>query len=674
MQDRGESKARINLLGGFSVAAPDGPLATITSKKAQGLLAYLALAPGWSATRDKLTGVLWSDRDGEHARNSLRQVLTGLRRDLAPIGFEILIADRDHLMLKTDRVSVDVTEFEALAGSTRADELEAAVRYYRGSLLDGIFALDDEFEQWASQQRSRLLECVVSAYERLLAATGPEKRVGHARTLLGLDPSRESSHRALMRALCDAGDRDLALRQFEICRDMLASEFDTRPSAETERLRSVIASGTGPSSPDGPTAQGRHATGAGIPNRGAGPEGTPSLAVLPFANLSGDREQDYFADGLTNDIINALCRFRTLHVIARSSSFRYRGGDVDVRQVGRELNVQYVLEGSVRRSDRRIRVTAQLIEAATGTQVWASRYDRDVEDLLLVQDETARAIVSTFGKVVETAEWDRASRLSPDGLRAHELLLRASNLWSRPGREQMTLARDQLLQAVALDPTNVEVHAKLANLHYLEWEFWWVRDRPGTLRAAYDLATKAVHLDERSSHCRWVLAIVQMARGEFEQARMNIDKAIDLNPNDARARVIYGWYLTAVGQPERAIEEIEQARRYDPLEEDWMPWLRGIACYTAQRYQDAVAAFSAVNDPFNEIRGWLAASLAQVGRIEEAQGTLQKFLEVARNEMVGYPGDRMQNWIEFWHGATQYRNASDFDRVREGLIKAGMRD
>lgn len=670
MQDRGDSKARINLFGGFSVAAPDGPLVPITSKKAQGLLAYLALAPGWSATRDKLIGVLWSDRDGEHARNSLRQVLTGLRRDLAPIGFDILIADRDHLML-TDRVRVDVKEFEELAGSTRVDELERAVGHYRGGLLDGVFALDDEFEQWASQQRSRLLECVVSAYERLLAATSPEKRVGHARSLLGLDPARESSHRALMRALSDAGERDLALRQYEICRDMLAREFDTRPSAETERLRSAISSGSGSSSSAAPAAQ--TSASADVPNRGAIPEGTPSLAVLPFANLSGDREQDYFADGLTNDIINALCRFRTLHVIARSSSFRYRGGDVDVRQVGRELGVQYVLEGSVRRSERRIRVTAQLIEAATGVQVWASRYDRDLEDLLLVQDETARAIVSTFGKAVETAEWNRASRLSPDGLRAHELLFRASALWTRPRREQMAIAREQLRQAVALDPTNGEAHAKLAELHYLEWEFWWVKDRPGTLRAAHDLATRAVHLDERNSHCRWVLAMIQMARDEFEQALRTLDKAIDLNPNDARVRVIYGWYLTAVGQPERAIEEIEQARRYDPLEEDWMPWLRGIACYTAQRYQEAVMAFSEISDPYNEIRGWFAASLAQAGRIEEAQAMLRKYLEVARNDMVDYPGDRMQDWIEVWRGATQYRVEGYFDRVCEGLIKAGMR-
>ena len=673
MQDRDESRASIHLLGGFSLAAPDGPLISVGSKKAQGLLAYLALAPGWSATRDKLTGVLWSDRDGEHARNSLRQVLTGLRRDLAPIGFEILVADRDHLMLKTDRVRVDVKEFEDLAGSDKADELESAVRCYRGSLLDGIFALDDEFEQWASQQRSRLLECVVHAYERLLPATTPEKRVGHARTLIGLDPSRESSHRALMRALSDVGERDLAMRQYETCREMLAREFDTRPSAEMERLKSVIA-GTDSGSPDAPIVQSRHSSDADRPSRRTIAEGIPSLAVLPFANLSGDREQDYFADGLTDDIINALCRFRNLHVIARNSSFRYRGGDVDVRQAGRELGVQYVLEGSVRRSDRRIRVTAQLIEAATGAQVWASRYDRDVEDLLLVQDETARAIVSTFGKVVETTEWDRASRLSPNGLRAHELLFRASNLSARPSRQQMAIARDQLQQAVALDPTNAEAHIKLANLRYLEWEFWWVSDRPGALRAAYDLATQAVRLDERSSHCRWILAVVQMASGEFEQARLNYEKAIDLNPNDARARVIYGWYLTAVGQPERAIEQVEQARRYDPLEEGWMPWIRGIAYYTAQRYQEAVAAFSEVSDPYNEVRGWLALSLAQAGRIEEAQATLQKFLEVARNDMVGYPGDRMQNWIEYWHGATQYRDASDFDRVREGLIKAGMRD
>lgn len=673
MQDRGDSKARIDLLGGFSVAAPDGPSIPIASKKAQGLLAYLALAPDWSATRDKLTGVLWSDRDGEHARNSLRQALTGLRRDLTPIGFDILTADRDHLML-TKRVRVDVTEFEELAGSTRADELERAVGHYRGSLLDGVFALDDEFEQWARQQRSRLLECVVSAYERLLVATTPEKRVGFARTLLGLDPSRESSHRALMRVLSDAGERDLALRQYEICRETLAREFDTRPSAETERLKSAVASSTGLISPAAPTAQRPPPADTDVSNRRAAPEGIPSLAVLPFANLSGDREQDYFADGLTEDIINALCRFRNLHVIARSSSFRYRGGDVDVRQVGRDLGVQYVLEGSVRRSEHRIRVTAQLIEAATGAQVWASRYDRDLEDLLLMQDETARAIVSTFGKVVETAEWDRASRLSPEGLRAHELLLRASKLWARPRREQMAVVREQLRQAAALDPTKAEVHVKLANLHYLEWELWWVEDRTATLRLAYDYATRAVHLDDRNSDCRWVLGIAQIARGEYEQARTNLEKAIDLNPNDARARVLYGWYLTCTGQYDRAIEEIEQARRFDPLEEDWMPWIRGMAHYGAQRYDQAAAAFSEINDPFNEVRGWLAASLAQAGRIEEAQNMLQRFLEVARQDMVVYPGDRMDDWMEFWRGATQYRNEKEFDRVREGLIKAGMRD
>ena len=255
-----------------------------------------------------------------------------------------------------------------------------------------------------------------------------------------------------MRALSDAGERDLALRRYETCRDMLAREFETRPSTEMERLRSIIASGTG--SPTAPTAQRSHSTGTDAPSRSAAPEGIPSLAVLPFANLSGDREQDYFADGLTNDIINALCRFRNLHVIARSSSFRYRGGDVDVRQVGRELGVQYVLEGSVRRSDRHIRVTAQLIEAATGAQVWASRYDRDVEDLLLVQDETARAIVSTFGKVVETAEWDRAARLSPDGLRAHELLFRASNLLEQaaPGADDHGARRSSSRRSRSIQP------------------------------------------------------------------------------------------------------------------------------------------------------------------------------------------------------------------------------
>ena len=166
--------------------------------------------------------------------------------------------------------------------------------------------------------------------------------------------------------------------------------------------------------------------------------------------------------------------------------------------------------------------------------------------------------------------------------------------------------------------------------------------------------------------------MVQMARGEFEQARLHLEKAIDLNPNDARARVTYGWYLTSAGQPERAIEEIEMARRYDPLEEDWMPWIRGTALFAAQRYDEAVAAFNEMNDPFNEVRGWLAASLAQAGRIEEAQDMLRTFLEVARHDMVVYPGDRLQDWVEFWRGASQYQKG-DFDRLCEGLIKAGMR-
>ncbi|HEY3148137.1 MAG TPA: BTAD domain-containing putative transcriptional regulator [Dongiaceae bacterium] len=601
-------------------------------------------------------------------------MLTGLKRDLAPLGFDILLANRDQLMLSVERVRVDVKEFEDLAASTAAGALEMAARHYRGSLLDGVFAKDDVFEQWARDQRDRLLERAIAIHERLIDAGAPDKRVVHARNLLRLDPSRESSHRSLMKALSEAGERDLALRQYEICRDTLARELKTRPSAEMERLRTAIASGTDPkpSAAPAPDVLGSASTSSAEgPGHGAAAEGIPSLAVLPFSNLSGDREQDYFADGLTNDVINALCRFRNLHVIARGSSFRYRGGDIDMRQVGQELGVRYVLEGSVRKSEHRVRITAQLIEVATGAQVWASRYDRDLEDMLIVQDETARAIVSTFGKAVETAEWSRASRMSPGGLRAHDLLHRAANLWIRPRREQMAVAREQLMQAIELDPTNADAHATLANLHYIEWEVWWAKDRPATLRAAYDLATRAVRLDERNSHCRWVLAMIQMARGEYEQARLHLEKAIDFNPNDARARVIYGWYLASAGQHDRAIAEMELARRYDPLEEEWVPWVRGTALFAAQRYDEAVQAFSEVNDPFNEVRGYLAASLAQAGRIEEARSMLQKFLEIARHDMAVYPGDRMQDWMEFWHGASQYRK-NDLDRLREGLIKAGM--
>ncbi|MCI0429830.1 MAG: adenylate/guanylate cyclase domain-containing protein [Rhodospirillales bacterium] len=398
----------------------------------------------------------------------------------------------------------------------------------------------------------------------------------------------------------------------------------------------------------------------------------PSIAVLPFSNMSGDPGQQYFSDGITEDIITELSRFRDLFVIARNSSFQYRDKAIDIKRVGRELGVQFVVEGSARKFADRVRISAQLVDAASSNHLWAERYDRDSADVFAVQEELAHAIAATVGSRVEAAGRDRAIRQSPASLTSYDLVLRAKALMLKFTRSAMDEARALALQAIEIDPTNARAHAHYAACCFNVSMAHWTAERERVFEEAFHHARRAVALDEFDNYARWYLGFMHLFRREYEDARIHIEKALESNPNDTEARINYGLYLTAIGQADAGIAQIDLAKRHNPFDLYWIPWLSVIAFFTARRYREAIAVLSQISEPINEIRGWLAASYAHAGQLAEAKASLDEFLRVAKRDMVVYPGDRLKDWEGYWHAAMEYRDQRDFDHLFDGLRKAGL--
>jgi adenylate cyclase len=361
----------------------------------------------------------------------------------------------------------------------------------------------------------------------------------------------------------------------------------------------------------------------------------PSVAVLPFANLSGDPQQDYFTDGMTEDIITELSRFSELLVIARNSSFQYKGKAVDIRQVGRELGARYVLEGSVRRSSGRIRIAAQLIDAMTGAHCWAERYDRELQDVFAVQDEVARTIVVILASHVNRAETERALLKPPAALDAYEYYLRGAEAFflhvTRRTKASLYDARRLLEQSLAIDPNYARAAVMLARTHF----FAYLEPLDGdylsaaALDRALELAEAAVDLDGRLPEARAALGRVLLFKRRHDAAIAEFERALTLNPNFIDFG--YAQALTYAGEPARAIEVLEANIRLDPIRPLGHAYQMGLAHYGLKHYGEAVrwSREGASSQP----NAWwphllLASAYAQSGQLEEARAEVAEVLRV----------------------------------------------
>ena len=390
----------------------------------------------------------------------------------------------------------------------------------------------------------------------------------------------------------------------------------------------------------------------------------PSVAVLPFANLSSDPEQEFFADGVAEDVITALSRYPSLFVIARNSCFTYKGRAVDVKQVGRELGVRYVLEGSLRKTGNRIRVTAQLVEAETGKHVWAERYDRDLADLFAVQDEISEAVTIAIAPAIAEAEQRRAMRKPPEDLDAWTSYQRG--LWhlSKFTPDDNALAEKFFQQAVDLDPTFSGGYVGLASVQNQAAEFKG-RGLPEALSSAESLARRAVALDGGDAEARSLLGLALSRRGDYEGALAEVEQALATTPNLAAAYHTLAIALIFSGRPWEGLVALEKSIRLDPRDPRSRIRLMQMALglYFSREYTAAVEAakrgIRSYPDFPNTYR-WLAAALGQLGRVEDAKEALAKAVAIE-------PG----SFDMYVRGRVPWMRPEDHAHMLEGLRKAG---
>jgi adenylate cyclase len=595
--------------------------------------------------------LLWGDRLDDQARQSLRHTLSRLRKIVGP---DVLVTEGDDVSIGKGMVECDVTRFEALMQDGSAEALRAATALYRGALLDGLSLHEEAFEAWLAQERQRLQNMAVAALTNLadkeLKADQAGEALKLARRAVELDAYFETAHRCVMGALASLGQRGSALEHYRRLERWLADELNARPDDETKRLRDRIVADDGaqPSSPRGPTITDK-----------------PSIAVLPFSNLSDDPSQEYFAEGIANDVITNLSKFRSLFVIASNSSFYYKGKSVKVQNVGRDLGVRYVLEGSVQRSGDKLHISAQLVESASGHHVWAEIYDRGAEDLFAVQKEITRNIVSVIGSsVLLKAEIDRLIRAPTKNLEAYDYYLRGELHHARDTKEDNLSARRFYEKAVQVDPDYTLAVAGISNCYLAEiWGNWFV-SREQSLQQAERHALRAIELDEAEPWGYQALGYFYQFQGEIEQAIAMWEKAYDLNPNDFFTMNGLGYDLAYTGDPQKGLPMMEEAIRVNPYCGERQ--LRGLGqvYFLARRYQDAVDTLRKITRRHRpSFWLYLAASYAQLGRMGDAHAAIAQALKLEPELSLNHEIKRREK-----NGLS----AENSIHLREALVKAGL--
>jgi TolB-like protein len=393
----------------------------------------------------------------------------------------------------------------------------------------------------------------------------------------------------------------------------------------------------------------------------------PSIAVLPFQNMSGDPEQEYFADGVVDDIVTALSRMPWLFVIARNSSFTYKGRAVDVKQVGRELGVRYVLEGSVRKAANRVRVTGQLVDAVTGTHLWADRFEGGTEDIFSLQDQVASSVVGALTQKLEQAEIERAKHKPTDSLDAYDTYLRGMAKFYQRTNDANSDALKLFYRAIELDCEFATAHAMAAWCYAWRKINGWMADRGQEIAEGARLAWRAVEVgkDDAVALARGGHAIGFLA-GDLDSGVAFVDRALLLNPNLAAAWVFSGLLRFYRGEPEVAIEHLARAMRLSPLDPTLyqMQVGTGFSHLFAGRFDDAS---SWAEKAFRQAPNYLpaaavaAASHALAGRLDEARQTMSRLRRID-------PALRISNLNQWF----PIRRPEDFARWAEGLRKAGL--
>jgi len=388
----------------------------------------------------------------------------------------------------------------------------------------------------------------------------------------------------------------------------------------------------------------------------------PSIVVVPFVNLSGDPAQEYFSDGITEDLITELSRWRLLAVRSRSASFRYRGVAVDIKQIARELDVRFVVEGSVRRMGERIRISVQLVDSETGSDIWLEKFDRGLDEIFAVQDRVVQTIVSTLVGRVEVSAAERAGRKPPTSLAAYECVLKGNALaWDDPiGAAEATRLFEK---AIELDPGYALAHTLLAAMFCRQWHYQ-PGSMDGVLEQAYVLARRAVQLDDRESTCHAILGHVCMLQRHYDLAVQYLRRAVEINPNNQWNAADLGSCLVYTGDSDEALTWFAKARELDPYFN--VPWYwhgAGLACMTVGRYADALLRLGHASDRLYRNAALTAACHARLGDMARARASVAACLRL-----------RPDFSIAQFMSREPFKNPADAEQLASSLRLAGLPD
>lgn len=389
----------------------------------------------------------------------------------------------------------------------------------------------------------------------------------------------------------------------------------------------------------------------------------PSIAVLPFVNLSDDPEQEYFSDGLTEDLITDLSKVSGLFVIARNSVFTYKGKTVRVDKVGQDLGVRYIVEGSVRKVKDRVRITAQLVDSKTGGHIWAERYDRDLEDIFSLQDEVTQKIVEALEVTLTVKEQQQLRAIPTDNLEAYDFYLKGSAYFSRTTKDAIAQARQMYQKAIDLDPDYADAYAALGVSYWVEW-IWQFTQDSNVLIQANELIQKALALDDASPSAYMVLGFLQALKKNYAQALESVRKGIALDPNNPDAYLLMGFFLTVSGKAEEAITHIKKAMRLNPHYPFIYAFRLGMAYHFTNRYDEAISEYKksiTLNPDFIPVHINLAALYSELGQKESAKAEVAEILRLSPD----FSSDALKERFSFI-------NQDTLTRLIEALRKAGL--
>ena len=659
------TEIRLSLLGGFRLCDHAGRDIHLPTKKAAILLALVATEADARISREKLCRTLWPDSDDPQAKNSLRQVLSNLRKALNNGGTSVLDADTRHVWINSPSKYVDVVSFNELLVSTDQMDFVRAANLFQGEFLDGFAVLPD-LEGWLRDQRSTLLRDAAELAEALSNQTvaAPASLTTACRELSGrllaIDPTVEAAHRAIIRAHKATGNTTEARKQFDACKKAVFAAFQAEPEPLTRALLNEQNTRGSPKPLNLRTTVTPATTNQMT-------DGRPSLVVLPFDDLSGE-QGDFFAEGVVEEITSSLSRGRDFFVIARQTALFYKNRVVPMEEIGSQLGVAYAVEGSLKRSGSLLRLHVHLVDTATSRQIWSDRFDGSVDDVFSLQDKIACEVAMAISPSIRSEEINRAKSVPIENREVYELVLAGfPGLWAQT-REGNQKARALFERALEIAPGCGRAGALLAWCHAQDVTYIWSDDPVASQNLCTQCLDRAIpRIQSDPTALAAAGAAMGQGEGDLEKAHRLLEQAIGVDPNNSWAWARLAWNHFFAGRYFEAREGFQTAKKLSPLDPMGFNIENGLAgvLFVEGRFAEA-AEVSRQNFESNKSRTW---SLRQFAAYSALAGEIDSAKEAMTQYLADHPDATITSNRKFH---PQRNNAHYMALFTEGLRLAGM--